>query len=386
MLDKMNTFRTTPRIVMGPGAINGIGREVRDLGSSRVMIVTDAGILRASLLTPVEASLKEAKVEYSVFSDVASDPRYETVELCLAAMRDFKPTCMIGFGGGSPIDIAKTSAVMFTNRGSIIDYCGIDLVPKPGLPSILVPTTAGTGSEVTPIAILSDENEKLKKGVVSPYLFPKTALLDPLLTLGLPPAITAATGMDALIHAIESYTSVNATGITDMLAARAIELISENLRTAYAHGGNIDARSAMLEGSLLAGMAFANAGVTAVHAFAYPIGAQFHIPHGVANTLMLAEVMRFNLVGNVRKFADIAVLMGEPVDDLSDREAAEAAVDAMEVLAEDLQVPSSLGEFGVEESHIDDLAEGVMKVTRLLANNPRALSKKDAADIYRRVL
>ncbi len=386
MLDRINIFRTTPRIVMGPGAVNGIGREVRDLESGRAMIVTDAGILQAGLLAPVEASLKEAKIKYSVFSDVAPDPRYETVEHCLAAMRSFKPTSMIGFGGGSSIDIAKTSAIMFKNPGSIIDYCGIDLVPKPGLPSIMVPTTAGTGSEVTPIAILSDENEKLKKGVVSPHLFPKTALLDPLLTLGLPPAITAATGMDALIHAIESYTSVNATGITDMLAARAIELIAENLRTAYAHGGNIHARSAMLEGSLLAGIAFANAGVTAVHAFAYPIGAQFHIPHGVANTLMLAEVMRFNLVGNVRKFADIAVLMGEPVEDLSDREAAEAAVDAIEVLAEDLQVPSCLGEFGVTESHIDDLAEGVMKVTRLLANNPRALSKKDAADIYRRVL
>ena len=386
MLDRMNIFRTTPRIVMGPGAINALGREVHALRSARTMIVTDAGIVKAGLLVPVEASLKQAKVKYSVFSDVAPDPRHQTVESCLAAMRVFKPTSVIGLGGGSPIDIAKTSAIMFKNEGSIIDYCGIDLVPKPGLPSIMIPTTAGTGSEVTPIAILSDEDEKLKKGVVSPYLFPKTALLDPLLTLGLPPAITAATGMDALIHAIESYTSVNATGITDMLAARAIELIAENLRTAYAHGGNIDARSAMLEGSLLAGISFANAGVTAVHAFAYPIGAQFHIPHGVANTLMLAEVMRFNLVGNVRKFADIAALMGEPVEDLSDREAAEVAVDAIELLAEDLQVPSSLGEFGVTESHIDDLAEGVMKVTRLLANNPRVLCKKDAVDIYRRVL
>ena len=371
---------------MGSGAVSGLGQEVRDLKATRALIVTDPGIIDAGILGPVEASLKEARVKYMVFSEVSPDPRHQTVEACLSAVRDFKPSCVIGLGGGSPIDIAKTVAVMLKNSGDIIDYCGIDLVPKPGLPTIMVPTTAGTGSEVTPIAILSDEDDKLKKGVVSPHLFPKVALLDPLLTLGLPAAVTAATGMDALIHAIEAFTSVNANDMTDMFAVRAIELIADNLRTAYAHGENIDARSAMLEASLLAGIAFANAGVTAVHAFAYPIGAEFHIPHGVANTLMLAEVMKFNLVGNLAKFADIAAMMGEPVDGLSDRQAAEAAVDAVMILAQDLQVPSTLSEFGITENHIDDLAEGVMKVTRLLANNPRAMSHKDAADIYRRVL
>jgi alcohol dehydrogenase class IV len=386
MLNNISIFRTTPRIIMGPGAVNDIGREVRDLKAARALIVTDPGILDAGILAPVEASLREARVKYTVFSEVSPDPRHQTVEDCLSAVKDFKPGCVIGLGGGSPIDIAKTVAVMLKNSGDIIDFCGIDLVPKPGIPTIMIPTTAGTGSEVTPIAILSDDDEKLKKGVVSPYLFPKVALLDPLLTLGLPASVTAATGMDALIHAIEAFTSVNANDMTDMFAARAIEMISDNLRTAYAHGENLEARSAMLEASLLAGIAFANAGVTAVHAFAYPIGAEFHIPHGVANTLMLAEVMRFNLVGNLRKFADIAALMGEPVDGLSNREAAEAAVDAVMQLAEDLQVPSRLGEFGITENHIDDLAEGVMKVTRLLANNPRAMSHKDAADIYRRVL
>jgi len=386
MLDNISIFRTTPRIIMGSGAVSGLGQEVRDLKATRALIVTDPGIIDAGILGPVEASLKEARVKYMVFSEVSPDPRHQTVEACLSAVRDFKPSCVIGLGGGSPIDIAKTVAVMLKNSGDIIDYCGIDLVPKPGLPTIMVPTTAGTGSEVTPIAILSDEDDKLKKGVVSPHLFPKVALLDPLLTLGLPAAVTAATGMDALIHAIEAFTSVNANDMTDMFAVRAIELIADNLRTAYAHGENIDARSAMLEASLLAGIAFANAGVTAVHAFAYPIGAEFHIPHGVANTLMLAEVMKFNLVGNLAKFADIAAMMGEPVDGLSDRQAAEAAVDAVMILAQDLQVPSTLSEFGITENHIDDLAEGVMKVTRLLANNPRAMSHKDAADIYRRVL
>jgi alcohol dehydrogenase class IV len=386
MLGRISIFRSIPRIVMGPGAVAGLGQEVRDLGATNCLVVTDKGIIDAGLMEPVEASLKAAKVKYQVFSDVQPDPRYETVEACLDKLEGFKPRCVIGLGGGSPIDIAKTVAIMLANTGCIADYCGVDLVPKAGVPAIMVPTTAGTGSEVTPIAILSDEQEKLKKGVVSPHLFPKVALLDPELTLGLPPAITAATGMDALIHAIEAYTSVNATDFTDMLAERAIELISENLRTAFAQGSNLAARDAMLEGSLLAGIAFANAGVTAVHAFAYPIGAEFHIPHGVANTLMLPAVMKFNLVGNLAKFADIAAMMGRELTGLSDRQAAEAAVDEVMLLARDLKVPTSLSEFGVKDEHIPELAQGVMKVTRLLANNPRVMTAQDAEDIYRQVL
>jgi alcohol dehydrogenase class IV len=382
----ISLFRTTPRVVMGPGAVKNVGAEVKALGAARALIVTDPGVVAAGLAAPVEASLKAAGVEFGVFSDVAPDPRYQTIDACLAAAGKLRPECVIGLGGGSPLDVAKSTAMMLGNPGTIADYFGVDLVPGPGVPGLMIPTTAGTGSEVTPIVILSDEREKLKKGVVTGHLFPRTALLDPELTLGLPPAVTAATGMDALIHAIEAYTSVNATGLTDMFAARAVELIGDHLRTAVAQGGNLAARSAMLEGSLLAGIAFANAGVTAVHAFAYPIGAEFHIPHGVANTLMLAPVMRFNLVGNVRKFAEIAALTGEVVDHLSDREAAERAVTAVTDLADDLGVPRSLSQFGVKEEHLPDLAAGVMKVTRLLANNPRVLTAADAERIYREVL
>jgi alcohol dehydrogenase class IV len=340
----------------------------------------------AGLLAPVRESLEAAGLAVSLFSEVDPDPRHETVQACLGSLEGDKPGCVIGLGGGSPIDIAKTVAVMLANPGDISDYCGVDLVPSPGAPTIIIPTTAGTGSEVTPIAILSDEREKLKKGVVSPHLMPRVAILDPELTVGLPAHITAATGMDALIHAIEAYTSVGATGMTDMLAARAMELIADNLRTAFARGEDLAAREAMLEGSLLAGMAFANAGVTAVHAFAYPIGAQFHIPHGVANTLMLAPVMRFNLVGNLVKFAEVAELMGQPVEGLSLREAAEMAVEAVLELAQDLGVPQSLRQFGVTEEHLPELAQGVMKVTRLLANNPRSLTAADAEEIYRQAL
>ena len=252
--------------------------------------------------------------------------------------------------------------------------------------TILIPTTAGTGSEVTPIAILSDEHEKLKKGIVSPRLFPAVAILDPELTLGVPPEVTAATGLDALIHAMEAFTSKNANSISDVLARQAMKLIFENIRKAYANGEALEVRTNMLEGSLLAGMAFANAGVTAVHAFAYPIGAEFHIPHGIANSIMLPPVMEFNMMGNLEKFAEMAEIFGEPVDGLNQRERARRMVKAIRELADDLRIPKRLREFGVFEHHIPRLAQGVMKVTRLLANNPRRITQADAEDIYREVL
>jgi len=385
-MDRITLFRTTPRIVMGPGALNQIAEEVRQLKAKKVLFVSDKGIIKAGLLEPAQEALDTSKIDYAVFDGVESDPRYEIVAECVKMVAQEKADLLIGFGGGSPIDIAKASAIMATNDGSVADYFGIDLVPNRGLPTIIVPTTAGTGSEVTPIVILSDEGEKLKKGIVSPYLFPSVALLDPGLTLGLPPDITAATGMDALIHAIEAYTSVNATGMTDNLAFRAMILLYHNIRTAYANGNSLEARSAMMEGSLLAGMAFANAGVTAVHAFAYPIGAEFHIPHGIANTLMLPHVMRFNLLGNLSKFAEISEAFDLPVDDLDDLDASEMAVDAIERLALDLRVPKHLSEFGIAEKDLPALAEGVMKVTRLLANNPRTMTLKDAEEIYKSAL
>lgn len=386
MTQGITIFRTTPRIVMGPGAVSQTGQEVLALSAQRALVVTDSGIVAAGILDMVTDSLKDAGVAYEVFSDVAPDPRYETVSACLKSMGAFKPDAVIGLGGGSAIDIAKCSALMLGNSGTIADYMGVDLVPKAGVPSIIIPTTAGTGSEVTPIAILSDENEKLKKGVVSQHLFPRTALLDPELTVGLPQSVTAATGMDALIHAIESFTSVNASCMSDMLAVRAIQLIYGSIRTAYAQGGNIQARSHMMEGSLLAGMAFANAGVTAVHAFAYPIGAEFHIPHGVANSIMLPPVMEFNMLGNLDKFARMAEIFGEPTEGKNVREKAQAMVDALHTLSQDLKIPAHLSEFGVKEKDIPDLAAGVMKVTRLLDNNPRQLTQADAEAIYRKTL
>ncbi len=379
-------FQTTPRLVTGPGALNNVPEEIKRLGGGKVLIVTDAGLVASGLVARLEGLLDKARVAHARFDQVPADPPYEVAASAALVAKETKARVLIGIGGGSPIDIAKVASILAVNPEPVSAFFGIDLVPKAGLKTILIPTTAGTGSEVTPIAILSDHHEKLKKGIVSPYLFPACAILDPELTLGLPPAVTAATGMDALIHAVEAYTSKNATPLTDMLACEAMGLIFANLRTAYANGADLAAREAMMRGSMLAGMAFANAGVTAVHAFAYPIGAEFHIPHGVANSIMLTPVMEFNLLGCLPKFSRMAQVFGEQTANLSPRAAAGLAVEALRSLAQDLAVPMSLAPFGVRAEHVPELAQGVMKVTRLLANNPRVLTQADAEAIYRRVL
>jgi alcohol dehydrogenase class IV len=383
MFEKTTLFRTTKRILFGPGAVEKIGAEVQLLKSKKALIITDPGVIQAGLLESVEKSLQSAGLTFAIFDGVEPDPRMEVVEKSVEKAKQEGTDLIIGFGGGSSLDIAKVTSILLTNPGKVDLFFGIDLVPNPGIPMILVPTTAGTGSEVTPIAILSDTKEKLKKGIVTAHLFPEVAIVDPKLTTGLPPSVTAFTGMDALTHAIESYTSVNATDLTDLLAYRAMELCSKNLRMAYAHGENLIARSNMMEGSLLAGIAFANAGVGAVHAFAYPLGGEFHLPHGLTNTLMLPYIMRFNILGCPQKFAQMAKAFGERVDALSDLEAAEAAVRFVERLSDDLRVPRRLRDVKIPEGAVPGLAEAAMKVTRLLANNPRKIALEDAIAIYK---
>ncbi len=371
---------------MGAGSLNSIPQELQNLGGTKPLIITDPGLVATGIIDRTEALLDKAGVAFARFDKVEADPRFELVDEVVTLVESEGADCILGVGGGSSLDIAKMVSVMATNPGTVAEYFGIDLVKKPGLKTILIPTTAGTGSEVTPIVILSDHNEKLKKGVVSSHLFPDCALLDPELTTGLPPAVTAATGMDALIHAMEAFTSVNANSLSDMLAIKAMELIYNNIRTAYANGSNIAARQKMLEGSMLAGMAFATAGVTAVHAFAYPIGAEFHIPHGIANTIMLPPVMEFNLIGNLERFAHIARIFGEKDTSMNNRKLAECGVLAIRELAADLNVPQHLSDYKVRDEDIPTLAKGVMKVTRLLANNPRILKLEDAEAIYRQAL
>jgi len=379
-------FQTTPRILMGAGVLAQTAAEVKRLKAGRVLIVTDKGLVAAGIVSRLESVLTEAGISWTRFDEVEPDPRFEIAVRAVEAAKSEKAELVIGIGGGSPLDIAKVCAILATNTKPVSELFGIDMVPEAGLATILIPTTAGTGSEVTPIAILSDEHEKLKKGIVSPRLFPAVAILDPELTLGMPPGVTAATGLDALIHAVEAFTSKNANSISDVFARQAMRLVFGNIRKAYANGEDLAARAGMLEGSLLAGMAFANAGVTAVHAFAYPIGAEFHIPHGVANSIMLPPVMEFNMLGNLPKFAEIAGIFGESPGGLNERERARGMVKAIGELVDDLRIPRHLTEFGVADHHIPALAQGVMKVTRLLANNPRRITVQDAEAIYRQVL
>lgn len=383
MMDRISLFRTTKRILFGSGAVEKIGQEAQILKAKKALIITDPGIIKSGLLQTVEKPLQSVGISFAVFDGVEPDPKIEVAEKGREMAKQEGIDLIIGLGGGSSLDIAKVTSILVTNPGKIDAFLGIDLIPNPGVPLILVPTTAGTGSEVTPIAILSDTREKLKKGVVSAYLFPEVAILDPKLTVGLPPSVTAFTGMDALTHAIESYTSLNATDVTDLLAFRAMELIAKNLRMAYAHGENLLVRSNMMEGSLLAGMSFANAGVAAVHAFAYPLGGEFHIAHGLSNTLMLPYVMRYNIIGCPDKFAQMARAFGEPMEGRSELDAAEAAVKFVERLSDDLRVPRRLRAVGIPESAIPQMAESAMKVTRLLVNNPRKITLEEAVAIYK---
>jgi alcohol dehydrogenase class IV len=383
MMEKLSLFRTTRRILFGLGAVEKIGTEAQLLKAKRVLIITDPGVIQAGLLESVEKSLQSVNLPFVIFDGVEPDPRIEVVEKSVEKAKKEGIDLIIGFGGGSSLDIAKVTSILITNPGKIDSFFGVDLVPNPGIPVILIPTTAGTGSEVTPIAILSDTKEKLKKGIVSPTLFPEVAIVDPKLTIGLPPSVTAFTGMDALTHAIEAYYSINATNLSDLFALKAMELLSKNLRMAYAHGQNLAARTNMMEGSLLAGIAFANAGVGAVHAFAYPLGGEFHLAHGLTNTLILPYVMRYNILGCPDKFAQMAKTFGEKVERLSELDGAEAAVKFVERLSEDLRVPRRLRDVGIPENAIPRLAEAAMKVTRLLANNPRKIILEDAVAIYK---
>jgi alcohol dehydrogenase class IV len=382
----MNTsihyFKTTVKIITGIKSVTTLPEEIKLLGGKRVFIFTDEGIVKVGICEQVLRILEGHVESVEVYGKVPPEPPLETIDECLKLAREAACDVIIGLGGGSAMDVAKIVSVLLTNEKPLDQLFGVNLVNKRGVPKILIPTSAGTGSEVTPIVILTDQAENLKKGVVSDFLFPETAILDPELTVSLPPGATAASGMDALIHAVEAYTSVNATPMTDHLAVRAIELVVANIRSAWANGTNLEARMNMLEGSLLAGQAFANAGVTAVHAFAYPLGGEFHVAHGVANTVMLCAVLRFNMIGNLKKFAALGKMLCPDVISQDNKVIAEAGIRFLEELIVDLHLPRTLQELKVPQDAIPRMAEGVMKVTRLLANNPRTITLKDANDIY----
>jgi alcohol dehydrogenase class IV len=377
------TFNTTRSISFGAGVLGNLGALAKARFAGRALIVTDPGIVNTGILARALAILEVAGVETTVFSDVVADPPTEIIagatEAALGAAG------VIGLGGGSSLDTAKLVALLAVGKEKLADVFGVGNARGPRLPLILIPTTAGTGSEVTPISIVTTgENEKM--GVVSPVILPDVALLDPELTLGLPAPVTAATGIDAMVHAIEAFASAspNNNPLSRALAKQALTLLGGAILKAVRQGGDITARAHMLLGSMLAGQAFANSPVAAVHALAYPLGGHFHIPHGLSNALVLAHVLRFNMVTAPGVYADIAPHAFPELAAQQGQARAGAFCDALQNLSRRCGLPQRLRDVGVPEDILPRLASDAMNQKRLLVNNPRPLTEADALEIYRR--
>ena len=378
-------FNTSASIRFGAGLLAQLGEMVVNEIGTRVLLVTDPGMMATGIVDKALASLKGAGVEVTLYQDVKADPPESTVNLCAQMAIECKAQGVIGLGGGSSLDVAKLAALLATGNQSLQDAYGVGNAKGPRLPLILVPTTSGTGSEVTPISIVTT-GESEKMGVVSPVILPDIALLDPELTLGLPPHITAATGIDAMVHAIEAYASASANNnpISRNLATEALRLMGASLETAVHSGDNLKARSDMLLGSMMAGQAFANSPVAAVHAFAYPIGGHFHVPHGLSNALVLPYVLRFNAEVAPKPYAEIAAFTFPELAKITDeKERANAFCEAMADLSKRCGLQQTLREMDIPPDFLPKLASDAMNQTRLLVNNPRELTEADALNIYK---
>ena len=375
-------FETAPKIICEQGGANRLGEIAKSLGITRLFLVTDVGLIKAKLIDGALASLAAAGVAATVFSEVLADPPELSVQAAVDAARAAGVDGVVGFGGGSSLDTAKLVALLACTSQALPDIYGIGLARGPRLPLIQVPTTAGTGSEVTPISILTTPSHE-KKGVVSPLLFPDLALLDSRLTLGLPPAVTAMTGVDAMVHAIESFsTRLKKNPLSDALAIKALQLLYANLPAAVNDGKDPTVRENMLLGSLFAGMAFANAPVAAVHALAYPLGGHYGLPHGLTNSLVMLAVLEFNLPAAQALYAELGRAILPDQRGAADSQAAAAFVAAIRARVAAMPYAQRLRDAGVKQGDLPMLAEDAMKVQRLLVNNPRDVSYEDALAIY----
>jgi alcohol dehydrogenase class IV len=377
------SFSTVPSLVAEPGASARLGPLIAERfpGVRRPLIVTDAGFLRTGLAETPRLSLKQQGMQDAVFSDVVADPPEAVVHAAVAFARAHSADLVIGLGGGSSMDVAKLVAVLADSEQALSAMYGIGKVGGTRLPLVQVPTTAGTGSEVTNIAIVTT-GATTKMGVVAPQLYADLAVLDAALTLGLPPVVTAATGIDAMVHAIEAFTSKHKKNpLSDMLAKQALALLSTNLVKACENGRDLDARQAMLLGACLAGQAFSNAPVAAVHALAYPIGGIHHVPHGLSNSLVLPHVLRFNLPAAAAHYAELASIV-VPHASGSDEARAHALITAMGQIATITGIETTLRQVGILDTDLDRLADDAMLQTRLLGNNPRDITRADARAIY----
>ena len=378
-------FNTTPGIIFGKGAsVSSCDRIIDKLGDN-IFVITDADLTKIGLNKPIINQISKSS-NLEVFDDVESDPSKKTLIKALKIAKIFKPTGILGFGGGSSMDIAKLISLLVGTEQDIENIWGVGNAKGPRLPLVLIPTTAGTGSEVTPISIITLEKDE-KKGVSSPIILPDLAVLDPELTLNLPSDITAATGIDAMVHAIEAYTSNNQNNnpISKLLAIESLKLLGTSIETAVFDGHNIEARSNMLLGSMMAGQAFANSPVSAVHALAYPIGGIFHIPHGLSNSLILPHVLKFNSINPkaCEQYAFLAPFIFKDINLKTNNQIiCNEFIERLENLSSLLNIPSKLRDIDIPKEACAKMAKESMKQTRLLVNNPREVTEEDAFNIY----
>ena len=378
-------FNTTPSIRFGSGQAKDSCKEIFHKLGPRILFVTDRGLMSLGLTKPTIDQLNKIGA-VKVFDEVEADPSKKTLLSAIEIGKEFKATGVIGFGGGSSMDVAKLSALILGSNEDLESAWGVSKAKGPRLPLVLVPTTAGTGSEVTPVSIITVGEEE-KKGVSSAIILPDIAILDPDLTLGLPARTTASTGIDAMVHAIEGYASSNKNNnpISKMLAIEALKLLGRSIETAVFEGSNVEARGNMLIGAMFAGKAFANSPVAAVHALAYPIGGTFHVSHGLSNSLVLPYVLRFNSV-DAKAAKDYAKLAPYVFPKLDINQGAQAIcsefIDKMEDLSKRLGLPQKLREVDIPKKACEKMASDAMKQTRLLVNNPREVTEADALSIY----
>ncbi len=380
----VTTFTITQptQIHFGQGIINTLPSIISELGGSKPLVVMDPGLVRANQDKPVTKPLTAAGIDFILYDRVDPEPGLKLADQAAELAKQNNCDCVIGVGGGSAMDVAKAVSILLTNGGKAVDYIGLGKIKKAGVPKIMVPTSSGTGAEVTFTAVFINEETGSKAGMNGDPLYPEAAILDPALTLSLPPHVTAATGIDAMTHALEAYTSTQAHKISEMYSLEAIGLIVDNIREAYADGRNMEARSNMLMGSLLGGKALAIAGVGLVHAMAYPLGGMFGISHGLANAVLLPYVTEYNLIGELKKHALLAELFGVNTEKMSMRDAAAELVEELHLLNSDLNIPATLQELNIPADIIEEMAEIALTVARPVENNPRQPNKEEVMAIY----
>ncbi|MDQ0215902.1 alcohol dehydrogenase [Oikeobacillus pervagus] len=382
MTNTQSSFHMPSVNLFGSGSVNEVGTRLAGLGVKKPLLVTDAGLHQLGLSEQIAGIIREAGLDIAIFPKAEPNPTDQNVLEGLEAFHNENCDSVVTLGGGSSHDAGKGIALVAANGGKIEDYEGIDVSEKPMVPLVAINTTAGTGSELTKFTIITNVQRKVKMAIVDKHVTPTLSINDPDLMAGMPPGLTAATGLDALTHAVEAYVSTAATPITDALAIHAIKLIPVYLPRAVANGKDMEAREQMAYAQTLAGMAFNNASLGYVHAIAHQFGGFYNFPHGVCNAILLPHVCRFNLIARVERYADIAYYLGENVEGLSNREAAEKGIQAIERLARDLNIPSGFKELGAKEEDIETLAKNAMKDATALTN-PRKPKLEEVMEIIR---